>query len=280
MTGMLEQLQFRNQQLEQALKRAQDDNEFRFQQLGVKGAAASTNAPGRIAPPAPAAPATPGRRSDVFDPSQAPNAPGASRALGGNGPVAATAAPAEPEVAVGAPGGRAAGAPLDLSTLAGNATSDPAAAGAASNSALPRNVTGTDEQLATRPPSQSPKDEYDLAYGYVLRKDYALAEQAFRDFIKKNPSDALAPDANYWLGETLFQRQRYKDAADSFLMVVRNYEKSGKAADALLRLSQSLAAIGEKDLACASLNQVEQKYPRASAGVKRGVAQEQKRAHC
>jgi tol-pal system protein YbgF len=285
MTGMIEQLQFRNQQLEQALKRSQDDSEFRFQQLGSKGATPSQ--PGRIVPQAPAGagapatPATPGRRSDVFDPSQAPDAPGAPRALGG-GPVgSAPASVDEPEVAVGAPGGRAAGAPLDLSTLAGNAASQPPSADAIPNPGAPlRVVGGAGAQVATLPPSQSSRDEYDLAYGYVLRKDYALAEQAFRDFLKKNPNDALVPDANYWLGETLFQRQRYQDAADSFLVVVRNHEKSGKAPDALLRLGQSLVALGQKDLACASLNEVERKYPRASAGVKRNVTQEQKRVRC
>ncbi len=63
-------------------------------------------------------------------------------------------------------------------------------------------------------------------------------------------------------------------------MVVRNHEKAGKAPDALLRLGQSLAALGQKEMACASLGEVERKYPKASAGVKRGVAQEQKRASC
>ncbi len=41
--------------------------------------------------------------------------------------------------------------------------------------------------VATLPPSQSPRDSFDLAYGYLLRKDYALAEETFRDFIKRYP---------------------------------------------------------------------------------------------
>ena len=53
-----------------------------------------------------------------------------------------------------------------------------------------------------------------------------------------------------------------------------------KRPTALLRLGQSLAALNQKEAACATLAEVERKYPRASAGVKRGVAQEQKRAHC
>ena len=141
----------------------------------------------------------------------------------------------------------------------------------------PRNAGAT---VATLPPSQTPRDEYDLAYGYVLRKDYALAEDGFRGFLGKYPSDRLAGDANYWLGESLFQRQRFRDAAEAFLNVSTKYESSGKAPDALLRLGQSLAALGEKEAACASLGEVLRKYPRASAGVKQGVEREQKRVRC
>ena len=64
-----------------------------------------------------------------------------------------------------------------------------------------------------------------MAYGYVLHKDYALAEQAFRDFLKKHPNERLVPDAQYWLGESLFQQQRYRDAAESFLAVSTKYEQ-------------------------------------------------------
>jgi tol-pal system protein YbgF len=293
LTGTLEQLQFRNQQLEQQLRRVQDDNEFRFQQLGSKGGAASPARPpaAQPAPSIPPGPAVPGRRSDVFDPTQNPNAPGAPRTLGG-GAVMAAPGPGYSEPPIGAPGGRAAGAPLDLSTLASNPPNDAAlpageqgpGLGPAANSPLPppppRNPNATGVQTAVAPPSNTPKDEYDLGYGYVLHKDYALAEDTFRDFLKKYPSDRMAPDAQYWLGESMFQRQRYQDAADSFLVVVRNHEKSGKAPDALLRLGQSLAALGQKEMACASLGEVGRKYPRASASVKRGVEQEQKRARC
>ena len=180
------------------------------------------------------------------------------------------------------------GAPLDLSTLAGNAPAQPSrrwrSAGAgdavAIAAAAARATGATGAQLATLPPSATPKDEYDMAYGYVLHKDYALAEQAFRDFLRKYPDEKLVPDAQYWLGESLFQRQRYRDAAESFLAVSTKFEHSGKAPDALLRLGQSLAALNQKEAACATLAEVGRKFPRASASVKRGVTQEQKRAHC
>ena len=99
----------------------------------------------------------------------------------------------------------------------------------------PRSGPAGSGALATLAPSQTPRDEYDLAYGYVLRKDYALAEDAFRGFLSKYPDDRLVGDATYWLGESMFQRQRYRDAAEAFLTVSTKYESTAKAPDALLR---------------------------------------------
>ncbi len=295
LTGTLEQLQYRNQQLEMQLKRMQDDTEYRFQQLGSKGGAAPPAQAAPIGPGNTPPPPTPGRRSDVFDPAQHPNSPGAPRTLGNEAVIAVPEQGQNSGMPVGAPGGRAAGAPLDLSTLAGNDPAPPpGAVASASGTPMPapqassppppvRNAApaaAAGPQLATLPPSASPQDEYDMAYGYVLHKDYSLAEQSFREFLKKYPNERLVPDAQYWLGESLFQQQRYRDAAESFLGVSTKFEHAGKAPDALLRLSQSLAAMNQKEAACATLTEVGRKYPRASAGVKRGVAQEQKRAQC
>jgi tol-pal system protein YbgF len=266
LTGAIEQLQFRNQQLEGQIRRMQEE--------GAPRPAVQSRP--QNSPPA----ATPGKRGDAFDPLQNPNAPGAPHTLGsisGSGAAPSTsAAPnmsanaAEPPI--GAPAGRAAGAPLDLASMGspnGAVPGQPPRSGPAGSGAL-----------ATLAPSQTPRDEYDLAYGYVLRKDYALAEDAFRGFLSKYPDDRLVGDATYWLGESMFQRQRYRDAAEAFLTVSTKYESIAKGPDALLRLGQSLAALGEKEAACASLGEVLRKFPRASAAVKQGVEREQKRVRC
>jgi tol-pal system protein YbgF len=293
LTGAIEQLQYRNQQLEGQLRRMQQDAEYRVQDGGARAAPSGRPvAPAQPQPPysQPQAtqpysspPAAGGRRGDAFDPSLNPNAPGAPRPLGTTAPSAPLAsAPLtqgqDPEDAVGAPGGRAAGAPLDLSTITG-------LAGAADTESASRNADRSNPdrggaQVATLPPSSSPKDTYDLAYGYILRKDYALAEDSFRLFLRHYPNDRLAADAQYWLAESLFQRQRYRDAAESFLTVSTKFEKSAKAPDALVRLGQSLAALKEKEAACATFSEVARKYPRASPSVKQSVDREQKRAGC
>jgi tol-pal system protein YbgF len=299
LTGQVEQLQYRNQQLEQQL-RAQ----------GGPAPQRAASSPPPYTPPPAAAPGYPpqqqaypqvyppqqdayppappsGRRGDAFDPNQNPGAPGAPRTLG-----AVAAAPpldnqaSDEEPYVGAAGGRQAGAPLDLGIMAEEAANAPPIRREVRQipGALPppppRNPSGTGATQMVMAPSNTPKDEYDLAYGYVLRKDYALAEDALRAFMKKYPGDRLAADANYWLGETLFQRQRYRDAAETFLEVSTKHEKSAKAPDSLLRLGQSLAALKEKEAACATFAEIPRKYPRAAANVKQSAEREQKRVGC
>src|SRR5258708_30097009 len=92
-------------------------------------------------------------------------------------------------------------------------------------------------------------------------KDYALAEETMSNFVQKYPSDPLVADSQYWLGESFFQRQQYRDAAEAFLGVTTKFDKSAKAPDALLRLGQSLAALKEKEAACAALRRGSRQYP-------------------
>jgi len=286
-TGQNEELQYRNRQLEEQIRQLQAG--------GAPPAAANSRPnvaaapvvqpgpapqPGggynpQVAAPPPIAQEPPmaqppvaqagagRRRGDAFDPNQNPNAPGAPRALGGGQlPVPATV-----------PGGRGAGEPLDLANT--NGPRD----GGGLPAPPPRNTAATGA-LATAPPSQTPKDEFDLGIGYMQRRDYALAEETMRNFAQRYPTNPLVADSQYWLGESFFQRQLYRDAAESFLAVTTKFDSSAKAPDALLRLGQSLAALKEKEAACAALGEVGRKYPRASAGVKQAVDREQKRVKC
>jgi tol-pal system protein YbgF len=287
MTGTIEQLQFRNRQLEEQIRN-----------MGGVAGGPPPGQPGGGIPPqsrpvveasaGPAAlpaPAAGGRRSDVFDPARNPNAPGAPHTLGSISSGGAVSEPppiitAEPPV--GAPGGRGVGAPLDLANVAPRGSSP--SAPPQQNGPLPpppsRSLSATGAVASVAPPAEQPKEYYDLGYGYVLRKDYALAEETFQTFLKKFPSDRRAADAQFWIGETLFQRQRYDAAAQAFLELSTKYNTHAKAPEALLRLGQSLAALQQKEMACATFAEVSRKYPKASGSVKQGVEREQKRVHC
>jgi tol-pal system protein YbgF len=296
LTGQNEELQFRNRQLEERLRQLGDAQAAPGGQPVAAPPGVAAIPPGQIYRPPPPQPGygqpQPGyqqqqiaapapivqepagvqagaqgrRRGDAFDPGQNPNAPGAPQALGGG------QLPIPQEAGVGAPGGRGPGEPLDLANTAG-------ARYPQGNLPPPRDPNGAGG-LATAPPSQTPRDEFDLGIGYIQRRDYALAEETMKNFAQKYPNDPLLADSQYWLGESLFQRQQYRDAAEAFLAVTTKYDKSAKAPDALLRLGQSLAALKEREAACAAFGEVLHKYPRASAGVKATVDREQKRVKC
>jgi tol-pal system protein YbgF len=293
LTGAIEELQYRNQQLEQALRQMQSGGPPR---PGPAGPVMAPASPPPVGPAGPAVvpagpPVAPGRRSDVFDPAQSPNAPGAPRVLGsmsGNvGALPGERPPAPPApIAEAGPGGYPGnvgspqagsqiGAPLDLGTSAG-ATTD--AAVGPGGGQPPRYPAGP--QLATLPPSQTPRDEFDLAYGYVLRKDYALAAQAFQEYLRKYPSDRMAGEAQFWLGESLYQDKNYQSAAEAFVTMTKKFATSPKQPDTLLRLGQSLAALQQKDLACATYAEVGRKFPHAAQNVRAAVEREQKRVRC
>ena len=62
--------------------------------------------------------------------------------------------------------------------------------------------------------------------------------------------------------------------------VTTKCDRSQRAPEAVLRLGQSLAAMGEKETACAAWGEIGRKYTSASANVKKNVAAEQKRVRC
>ncbi len=280
LTGEIEQLQYRNQQLEAAL------NEARYQDAGARSTARVAAAP-PIQPPAAAPPIQPGqpggpgisgggRRSDAFDPAENPYAPGAPRALGST--------PPQPPPPMTRPGmestpygtGPSGGAEPGYRSVGQDPGYGRPPAGAAPYGG------GSAVATASPPPpgSGSPREIYDAGTAYLQRRDYAAAEEAFRDFLRRYPSDRLAAEAQFNLGESLFQRQSYQDAADAFVQLSKRYENSAKAPDALLRLGQSLAALNEKELACVAFADVGRKYPRAQPSVKQAIERELKRARC
>ena len=156
-----------------------------------------------------------------------------------------------------------------IGRLVGNGA-QPAAAGVAGAGSLPQ--AGASDASA--------KQAYETAYGYLLQQDFASAETAFDDFLKRFPSDPLAGNAQYWLGETYFARGQYKPAASAFLKGYQTYTRSAKAPDSVLKLAMSLDKLGQKDAACASYAELTTKFPNAPGHVKNRADTERRRLGC
>jgi tol-pal system protein YbgF len=307
MNGQIEQMQFENRKLEDQLRKFQEDVDFRFQEGHGRPLPKHEDSGSITAPVVPAAPAAPlaadagsattpeASRShgDAFDPSTDPNAPGAPHPLGST-PPSAPLAPATSSASAGE-----SDAPIDLPSSGYNGAPASAAPDAQSQSGQPAGQpqagTPAVQPQAGMPaaPIATPggtviasaevnptKEEFDVALGYFKQKDYDDAERSFSAFLEKNPKNRLTSDALYYLGETYYQRGRQREAAEQYLKISEDYASSPRAPEAMLRLGESLQALGAKEQACATFSEVPHKYPNASAAVKAGAEREAKRAQC
>lgn len=194
---------------------------------------------------------------------------------GASSPPPAPASPARFGATTTAPSGDPIGSLISGGGGNGNA---PAVPVAVSQSQLKPVVAGPEAAGGADPANT--KQLYETAYGHLLQQDYGAAEVAFDDFLKKYPSDPLAGNAQYWLGESFFVRGQYKQAAGAFLKGYQTYGKSAKAPDSLLKLAMSLDRLGQKDAACSSYGELSTRFPTAAPHIKSRAQSERQRLAC
>jgi tol-pal system protein YbgF len=130
-------------------------------------------------------------------------------------------------------------------------------------------------------PPGTPKSQYDYALSLLLKQqDFALAEEALKAFVKQHPRDNLTGNAQYWLGETYYVRNRYQDAAFAFAEGYQKFSKSGKAPDSLLKLGMSLSRMQKRGEACTAFARFLSQYPKASARLKARIDRERRQVRC
>lgn len=151
--------------------------------------------------------------------------------------------------------------------------------GAAAPSAAPA------QQQAAAPaggglPNGTPEQKYNYAFDLLRKNNYAAAEGALKAFVQQNPTHELAGNAQYWLGETYYVRGDFKQAAVAFLDGYRNYPKSAKGADNLLKLGLTMGSLNQNKEACAAFGKLSSDYPQAPDTIKRKAQQERERLNC
>ena len=121
---------------------------------------------------------------------------------------------------------------------------------------------------------------YENAFALLKKDQYETAEKEFSIFLTQYPGHPLAGNAQYWLGETYYVRGNYDKAARVFAEGFQKYPKNSKAADNLLKLGMSLAAMDKKDDACVAISQIGKEGFQAASNVLRRAEQEKTRLGC
>ncbi len=200
---------------------------------------------------------------DVRFQSLRPGAPVAGATAGApGGPPPAAAAPAKPGVLgtlslkdVGKSG-------VDQATLAAPDGAKPAAAAA---SILPKGTA---------------QEQYQFATSFLARSDWTRAEQALTAFLSAHGKHPLAGNAQYWLGESHYVRGDYGNAALAFAKGYKEFPKSAKGPDNLLKLGLSLGNLKKTASACKTFARVAKDFPDAPAAIKSRAEAERKKLRC
>ncbi|MEM9677724.1 MAG: tetratricopeptide repeat protein [Pseudomonadota bacterium] len=308
LNGKVEELTFQLLQMQEQMRKMQEDNELRFQELEEKSSSATPDGSNTKA----VAGGTdslekplPSESADASDGTNKPAQPVETAAID-DAPTAATSGinsdaltlenaktPASTPDPDGAksntpnqPAAQVGGAPRSLGTLTFDANGNVINAGRPEFS---------DEKMTKLPgvfsdgvdggveaAEYGPTPSTVLKAGQIALKNNRLnrAEGAFRAFLKAWPKDPDIALAKTYLAQALFQKQQYFDAANLFLDTHNAHPESRAGADNLLGLGLSLAGLNQREVACATYAEVLKQYPADAERLRERVSTEQSAARC
>jgi tol-pal system protein YbgF len=140
-----------------------------------------------------------------------------------------------------------------------------------------RNLTARSAEMETRinemaaspkvetptPPPSGAATGYDEGLDAFHRRDFTGAIRTFQGLLEGNVRETLADNCHYWMGESYYGMRQYKQAVESFDMVL-NYKDSEKKDDAQLMIANAKAAMGDKVGAREAYNTLISSYPTSS----------------
>jgi tol-pal system protein YbgF len=150
----------------------------------------------------------------------------------------------------------------------GATTSVPPAAGAPPLAGAPGSAappTAIPPAAGAAPP---PRELYSQAYADYARGNYDLAIQEYREYLRLYPTTDFSDNAQYWIGECLYSKQRFGEAVEAWDELLRAYPSSDKLPDARLKKGMALERLGRKREALAEFRAVVDRYPNSEAGRK------------
>ena len=146
----------------------------------------------------------------------------------------------------------------------------PAADGVPADAAASGAAAGSGAASAAAPLPSTPGEQrsYDAALDQFKRGDFQGAITGFTAFVKSNPKSALAPSAQYWIGNAHFARKDYKAAIASQRQLLLAWPDSPKVPDALLNVASAQSELGDSAAARRTLEELIGKFPQSDAAAK------------
>jgi tol-pal system protein YbgF len=111
-------------------------------------------------------------------------------------------------------------------------------------------------------------DPLALAREQERRGQKTVAREIYEQYVTEFPAAPAAAEAHFRLGELAFADRRYRDAITHHGKVARDFPRSDKVPDALLRTGESMLKLDLKDEAVAVLSQIPERYPGTPAAAR------------
>jgi tol-pal system protein YbgF len=115
------------------------------------------------------------------------------------------------------------------------------------------------------PPSAEEQKAYESGLNLVKTSNYKSAVEAFSQFLRTYPNSALAPSAQYWVGNSYFALRDFKSAIAAQQRVVDQWPQDAKAPDAMLNIASAQTELKEVKGARATLEDLIKRYPNSDA---------------
>lgn len=109
---------------------------------------------------------------------------------------------------------------------------------------------------------------YDTALELFKATKYKEAAAAFAAFVQQYPAGALAPNAQYWLGNAWYAQRNCTKAIEAQSQVISRYPASDKAPDAMLAIATCQQELGNRTGANRTMESLVEKYPASTAADK------------
>jgi tol-pal system protein YbgF len=153
-------------------------------------------------------------------------------------------------------GGSVAPPPSSAPTGASNAAPPPDAAGSAP-------APGSADSSTAGSSLSSPAA--DTLYQNALRDytsgKYDLSQQEFSDYIQNFPTNDLASNSQFYLGEIAFSQNDFRGAIKAYDVVLDTYPKSFKLAASIMKRGMAELELGQKASGIRDLREVIRRFP-------------------
>jgi tol-pal system protein YbgF len=115
------------------------------------------------------------------------------------------------------------------------------------------------------PPNATADQIYATALASLQADANAQAVVEFRELTKRFPENALASNAQYWIGEAYYRQRDFDQALAEFRKVVDGYAKSAQVPEALLKIGLCYRALKEPARGREVWEQITKDYPDTNA---------------